>query len=185
MRGRRAWFAFLLVVATAALLAFATAARGGWNPVPPDQWNQAYAGTDPFHDVNAAKAAGYAEFRDAQGIACIEHMEMGTMGIHYVNGALLDTKLDPAHPEAVVYEPGTHGGLNMVALEYLVFADAWANAGHTGPPKLFNREYLYTPAPNRYGIPAFWALHIWIWKYNPSGLFAPYNPHVSCENAGP
>ena len=50
---------------------------------------------------------------------------------------------------------------------------------------MFNRQYLFTPAPNRYGIPPFWALHIWIWKYNPSGLFAPYNPHVSCENAEP
>src|SRR4051812_7309483 len=115
MRRRRTWSAFLLVVTVAALLGTATAARGGWNPVPPDQWNQAYAGTDPFHSVAAAKAAGYAEFRDAQGIACIEHMEMGAMGIHYVNGALLDTKLDPAKPEAVVYEPGTHGSLNMVA----------------------------------------------------------------------
>jgi hypothetical protein len=182
MRGRHTWFAFLLVVASAAALATATAAQGGWNYVPSDQWNKAYNGTDPFHSVAAVQAAGYGEFRDAQGIACIEHMEMGAMGIHYVNGSLLDTTIDPARPEAVVYEPGTHGSLNMVALEYIVFADAWTAAGHTGPPRLFNQDYLYTPAPNRYGIPAFWALHIWIWKYNPSGLFAPYNPRVVCPS---
>ena len=92
---RRVSMACTLVVAAAALAGAATAR---WNPVPPAQWNAAYNGTIAFHDVNAAKAAGYGELRDAQGIACIEHMEMGTMGIHYVNGALLDTTIDPAKP---------------------------------------------------------------------------------------
>ena len=28
-----------------------------------------------------------------------------------------------------------------------------------------------------------WALHIWAWRPNPSGMFAPWNPKVSCEFA--
>jgi hypothetical protein len=36
-------------------------------------------------------------------------------------------------------------------------------------------------APNRYGLPAFYELHVWAWKTNPSGMFADWNPRVSCE----
>ena len=42
---------------------------------------------------------------------------------------------------------------------------------------------MFTPAPNRYAIPAFWSLHAWIYKDNPTvpdGMFAPFNPDVSC-----
>jgi hypothetical protein len=144
---------------------------------------QAFFGTFRYHNVEVAKAAGYAEFRDAAGIACIEHHELGTMGIHYVNGALLDAVLIPARPEALVYEPRPNGRLRLVALEYIVFEEAWKMAGNTRPPTLFGRQFDFTPAANRYGIPAFYSLHLWIWKHNPSGLFAPYNPRVSCEHA--
>ena len=30
------------------------------------------------------------------------------------------------------------------------------------------------------GIPAFYALHVWIWKRNPAGLTQPWNPRVHC-----
>jgi hypothetical protein len=144
---------------------------------------QAFFGTFRYHNIEVAKAAGYAEFRDAAQIACIEHHELGAMGIHYVNGALLDAQLIPARPEALVYEPRPNGRLRLVALEYIVFKSAWEAAGHTGPPTLFGRQFDFTPEPNRYGIPPFYSLHLWIWKFNPSGLFAPYNPRVSCEHA--
>ena len=35
-------------------------------------------------------------------------------------------------------------------------------------------------SPNRFGLPDFWALHAWIWKFNPSGTFAMWNPDVNC-----
>ena len=38
-------------------------------------------------------------------------------------------------------------------------------------------------ADNRYGIPAFYELHAWVWKDNPAGTFADYNPDVTCEHA--
>jgi hypothetical protein len=58
--------------------------------------------------------------------------------------------------------------------------DAW-DATHSSPPALFGQEFMVTPSPNRFGIPAFYALHAWIWKENPSGLFSPWNPRVSCR----
>ena len=130
--------------------------------------------------VGAAEAAGHGLFRDAAGLACIAQPGLGGMGVHYVNGALVgDTVLDPARPEALVYEPGSLGRMRLAALEYIVFKDAW-DATHTGPPTLFGTPFDLMPAPNRYGIPAFYALHAWIWKDNPAGMFMPWNPRVTC-----
>ena len=142
----------------------------------------ARAATDRYHDISLALADGYGEFRDAQGIACIDNPGVGAMGVHFVNGAYVgDTVLDPAHPEALVYEPRKFsGGYKLVALEYIVFKDVWEAAGHTSPPSLFGQEFMVTPSPNRFGIPAFYALHAWLFRGNPLGQLQPWNPRVSC-----
>lgn len=142
---------------------------------------RARAATERFVTrAGAAEAAGYGLFRDAAGLACIAQPGLGGMGVHYVNGALVgDTVLDPAAPEALVYEQVGFGRLRLAALEYIVFKEAW-DATHTGRPTLFGVPFDFTPAPNRYGIPAFYALHAWIWKDNPAGMFMPWNPRVSC-----
>jgi hypothetical protein len=102
------------------------------------------------------------------------------MGIHYVNGDLVgDAVLDPQHPEALVYEPEANGNLKLAALEYIVFQEAW-DAGHAQPPSLFGRQFDFTPSPNRYGIPAFYSLHAWIWRPNSAGLLEPWNPGARC-----
>ena len=41
--------------------------------------------------------------------------------------------------------------------------------------------FQYNSSPNRYGIPAFYELHVWAWKDNPDGMFVDWNPRVSCE----
>jgi hypothetical protein len=144
------------------------------------QLSDAVRATAPFHDLDAAKAAGYAEFRDAQGIACIDLAGAGGMGVHFVKGALVgDAVVDPVAPEALVYEPRPNGKLKLVALEYIVFAAAW-DAEHQGPPSLFGREFDLAPVPNRFGLPAFYSLHAWIWKPNPAGILEPWNPRVEC-----
>jgi hypothetical protein len=137
----------------------------------------ARAATAQFRDVDSAIAAGYGEFRDAQDIACIELAGEGGMGIHYVNGGLVgDDVLDARKPEALVYEP--HGKkLRLVALEYIVFADAWKQ---TAPPAMFARTFDYVGSPNRYGLPPFWALHAWVHKKNPTGTVMAWNPRVNC-----
>jgi hypothetical protein len=36
-------------------------------------------------------------------------------------------------------------------------------------------------SPNRFGLPAFYTLHVWAWKDNPLGTFTNWNPTVSCD----
>lgn len=96
----------------------------------------------------------------------------GGMGYHYVNLDLLDDQLDPAHPEAVLYEPGPDGQLRLVGLEYVIPADAWHS---TSKPRLFGQDLEL----NAFGL---WALHTWIWKSNPAGIYKPWNPTVNCDN---
>ena len=99
------------------------------------------------------------------------------MGQHYVNGTLVgDAVLDPARPEAVIYEPKKNGGSKLVGVEWVVFQSAWEDAGNAAPPTLFGRTLKLVPAPNRYGIPAFYQIHAWVWKHNPSGSFSDWNP---------
>lgn len=38
-------------------------------------------------------------------------------------------------------------------------------------------------APNRHNLPPFYSLPVWISKNNSDGLFATWNPDVSCANA--
>lgn len=59
------------------------------------------------------------------------------------------------------------------------FQEAW-DAQHTQPPVLFGREFHLVTAPNRYGVLAFYELHAWVWKHNPSGAFNDWNPRVTC-----
>ena len=105
------------------------------------------------------------------------------MGVHYMNGALVgDDIVAAATPEALVYEPQENGRLRLVALEYIVFQDAW-NATHDGVPSLFGQDFEPMSAPNRYAAPALYELHVWLWKHNPEGTFEDWNPRVSCAGA--
>ena len=135
--------------------------------------------TARFHDLDKAIEAGYS-FRlfDLAGIDCIASPGQGAMGVHMVNGSLLDGTIDATAPEALVYEPKADGSLKLVALEYVVFQSAWTGSGK---PSLFGQEFDVVPAGNRYGLPPFYALHAWIWKPNPSGTLFAWNPNVDCS----
>ena len=52
-----------------------------------------------------------------------------------------------------------------------------------GPANLDGHLFAFNGAPNRYGLPAFYELHVWAWKANPTGAFADNNPKVSCDPA--
>ena len=136
--------------------------------------NEVRRATERFQDVSAATAAGYALF-----LGCVSSPQGSAMGIHYVNGGLVgDGKLDAARPEALMYEP-RGGKLELVGVEYIVIASAWDGASKT-PPALMGQLFHYNTSPNRYGIPAFYSLHVWAWRPNPDGVFADWNPKVSC-----
>lgn len=174
-RTRNRILAGLATVAVLGTAAGAALAYAGKDQVALSTAKQA---TARFRSLDAATSAGYAELRDAKKIACIAQPGSGAMGVHYVNGSLVkDAIVNPRKPEALVYEP-TAKGMRLVALEYIVFAKAWTKAS---PPALFGRTFDYVGAGNRYGLPAFWALHAWVWKSNPAGTVMAWNPTVSCR----
>jgi hypothetical protein len=168
-----------LALAATAIAVTAVVAQAGTTKHHPSAAQALRHATAKYHDISVAQGAGYSLLRDAQNIACIDNQPVGGMGVHWVNGGVGDTQLDPLNPEALVYAPMRDRTLRLAALEYIVFADAW-NAEHSSPPSLFGQEFFLTPAPNRFGIPAFYALHVWIWKRNPAGLLQPWNPRVHC-----
>ena len=67
----------------------------------------------------------------------------------------------------------------LVAAEYLVVQQQWLST-HDGPPALFGHTFDFTPAGNRFGLPAFYSLHAWAWEHNPAGPFTMWNPDVHC-----
>jgi hypothetical protein len=135
--------------------------------------------TAAFHDLAAAEDAGYGPF-----YLCTDEAGEGAMGQHYVNGALVgDPEIDPLSPEALVYEPRPGGGYRLVGVEYVTFQEAW-DATHASRPSLFGRTFALVGASNRYGLPAFYQLHVWLWRPNPSGIFNDWNPMVSCRGMG-
>jgi hypothetical protein len=170
MRSKRG---LILVLAAVSLIAAGIAFAGARADV-----REAVPATARFHDLDKAVEAGYTlRLPDVTGETCIAEEGEGAMGVHMVNTSLLDGTIDATAPEALVYEPKANGKLKLVAVEYVVFESDWAGAE---PPELFGREFDFTGTPNRYGLPAFYALHAWIWKPNPSGLLHAWNPRVSC-----
>lgn len=131
-----------------------------------------------YHRLDKALKAGYVPFaipEEAGGtllsirgedITCFDD-PTGGMGVHYVRN--IDDKLRPTDPEALVYEVRKNGRLRLVALEYLIPADL---VDPTDPPRLFGK--LMHPHPY---LPVY-ILHVWLWRRNPSGMFADFNPRV-------
>jgi hypothetical protein len=140
-----------------------------------DPLQQVRDATRRYRNVDSAIDAGYVQF-----LGCVHEPLAGSMGIHFVNGTLAgDTTLEPTSPEALIYEVQPNGRLALVGVEYIVFQEAW-DASHDQPPSLFGQPLMLVPSPNRYGIPAFYALHAWAWKANPTGPFMDWNPKVLC-----
>jgi len=133
--------------------------------------------TKRFHDVNQAMAEGYQLL-----FGCVSGPDDGAMGLHYVNLQLVaDGVLDPRRPEIVIYEPQANGGKKLIGADFLVFSETW-HAANTGTPELMGQLLHLFEAPNRFGLPAFYTLHVWAWKPNPTGAFVNWHSDVSCEN---
>ena len=136
--------------------------------------------TERFRDVTVAEAEGYH-----LAFGCVSGPDSGAMGLHYVNMALVgDGELDATRPEIVIYEPASNGRLKLIGADYLVFADAWDKKG-IGTPQLGGQLLHLFESPNRFGLPAFYTLHVWAWKENPTGMFVNWHANVSCEGFSP
>ena len=132
--------------------------------------------TEPYKDVAAAEKAGYA-----LAFGCVTGPDTGAMGLHYVNMPLvMDGQIDAARPEIILYEPVGDGGVRMVGADYLVLADAWDKT-HSSAPELMGQKFQQFEAPNRFGLPRFYTLHVWAWKANPTGMFVNWHANISCD----
>jgi hypothetical protein len=134
--------------------------------------------TARFHTLEAARQAGYA----AQITPCWAHHSAGAMGYHYGNTALFDATADLLQPELLIYEPQAGDHMRLVGMEYLVPLAAWQAAGHdlndpSDVPELLGQKFT------RHSFLPIFKLHIWLWQNNPSGMFADWNPSVSCQYA--
>jgi hypothetical protein len=170
-----------------ALTATCGAAPGNKNDhrhrMPPPDWapglvSQVVAAVSGYRDIRVAEQDGYVK-----GTECVSsNSSDGAMGVHYVRPDLLgDGVLDVAHPEALVYEPDGRGRLHLVAAEYITFAADWHRVnGEAATPSLVGQAFHFMNAPNRYALPALYELHVWAFTPNSNGMFANYNPHVSC-----
>ncbi|HMF78492.1 MAG TPA: hypothetical protein VK604_22735 [Bryobacteraceae bacterium] len=133
--------------------------------------------TARFRNVLVAEAEGYA-----LQFGCVSGEYSAAMGLHYVNGKLVESGvLDATRPQIVIYEPAADGSLKLIGADYLLFAGAWDKT-HSGPPELMGQFFHLFTSPNRFGLPAFYTLHVWAWKDNPKGAFVNWHPNVSCDS---
>ena len=122
------------------------------------------AATAKYHDLGAAIGAGYWPL-----LSCFDQPGVGGMGQHYANTSLFPgATVNATEPEALVYEV-EDGRLKLVAVEYIILQSDWA---YIQAPSLLGHSFT------RIDSLGIWALHAWIWKPNPNGMFQNYNPAV-------
>jgi hypothetical protein len=131
--------------------------------------------TRKYLNVNNATGAGYAPF-----LGCVTGPDFGAMGIHYVNGALLNGVLNADQPQALIYEPDGNR-LRLVGVEYILDEVTWLKS-HPAPPVLEGQVFQLVASPNRFNLPTFFELHVWAWQKNPLGAFVDWNTRVTCEH---
>lgn len=160
------------------------------------------AATERFRDVNVALAEGFirdpmnsCETAAGMGLPAAD----GAMGVHYFRPELLGisgppnpridgtgTYTDFGSPAILIYEPQADGGMELVAVENLVFIAAWEAAGHTAPPSFqgvpFDRmeDDPATEVDEGHMFAPHYDRHVWLYRDNPNGMFRPFNPAVSC-----
>ena len=162
------------------------------------------AATERFRDVNVALAEGYV--RDPMNVCDTAEMmgrpaKLGAMGVHFFRPDLLGitsppnprvngtgTHTDFLEPSILIYEPQADGSLELVAAENLVFARAWKEAGHAEPPSFHGVQYdtmiddPATPVDEAHMFEPHHDRHVWIYRENPNGVFAQFNPAVTCKH---
>lgn len=190
------------VLAAATALTLPGAARVSAAPAEPSL-AEVKALTAKYQDVQVALAEGYIA---APGSMCetSEMMGLGTkgaMGVHYFRPDLLGitappnprvtgtgTHTDFRKPAILIYEPQADGTMTLVAVENLVFEQAWKAAGNKDRPTFQGQEFdrmaddPATPADEAHGFEPHYDLHVWLWRDNPNGTFAQFNPKVSCAH---
>jgi len=158
--------------------------------------------TAKYQDVKVALAEGFV--RDPGNMCDTADMmgrpkELGAMGIHFFRPDLLGISGPPnprvngdgvhtdfRQPSILIYEPQADGSLKMVAVENLVFQKSWHEAGNKRPPSFHGVEYdrmqddPATKIDEAHMFEPHYDRHVWLYRENPNGVFAQFNPRVSC-----
>ncbi|MBW3553335.1 MAG: hypothetical protein KY466_07495 [Gemmatimonadetes bacterium] len=174
-------------------------------PAPPAgtiDFDAIRAATQKYADVKVALAEGYILPMAICVNATMEGQpaQLGAMGLHYIRPDLLGiaevaprvngtgTHTDFLQPGVLVYEPQADGSEKLVAIENLVWAKAWKEAGNTAAPSFHGQEYYYmhdnaaTEVDEAHGFEPHYELHMWLYKENPAGIFSPFNTATTCAN---
>lgn len=155
------------------------------------QLAQLRSGTAIYHDITNARAMGF-DFPAPPLCMTADDGVSGGMGYHYIidptvpanasNPASVGYSADPdwRYPQVMIYEPQKNGTRRFVGIEYVIpFAVRPESAE---PPELFGQQFM--PLHSSNGVQFdLWMLHVWLWRDNPNGMFAPWNPKVSCRYA--
>lgn len=144
------------------------AKKGGASASTEKMVKSLHSATARYHSTVQSTKAGYVE-----SSPCIAAPGLGGMGFHWVNQNMVDPVFDPTTPEAVLYAPDGNGKLKKVAVEFIVI-----NVGQPAP--MFG-DYPFDVGGAPIPVP-HWTLHVWVDQDNPSGVFAPFNPTVSCPS---
>ena len=195
--------AFGLAAASASALLLAGTPEPTATPVAEPTLEQVRAATERFRDVKVALAEGYiadpsntCETAEMMG----KPASLGAMGIHYFRPDMLGisgppnprvdgngTHTDFNKPSVLIYEPQADGSLQLVAVENLVFQKSWRAAGNTKPPSFHGVEWdtmqddPATKIDEAHMFEPHYDRHVWLYRDNPSGMFAQFNPNVSCK----
>ncbi|MFF7974528.1 hypothetical protein [Streptomyces sp. NPDC007905] len=163
--------AALALVSALAVPASAPAHATGLDPFTEQQLAQAYAATAQYSYLPLATANGYEPH------LCLARAQ-GGMGFHYFNESLFGS-LDPKKPASLLYEDAADGKRRLVGVEWVVPV----TGKNMQRPRLFGQDFQ-GPMDGHYpGMPRHYDLHVWLYKKNPSGLFAQWNPTVKCPSS--
>ena len=117
---------------------------------------------------------------------CVSDEYSGAMGLHYVKldrympaPGVFDAEIKAEEPEILLYEP-TPWGPKLTGADYLIDAATW-NKTHAHAPELNGQIFHFFDAPNRFGLPPFYTLHVWAWKDSPTGTFVNWHKEVRCD----
>ena len=142
----------------------------------PDDLRKARKATKQFRDIEVAKRAGYEKASE-----CEDDPKYGGMGYHYANPELIaDGKLDIERPELLVYYPTRSGKLRLGAIEYFQVDADQDLATDPDRPFLFHLPFDGPMLGHNPQMPIHYDLHVWLYRHNPAGLFAAWNPRVKC-----
>ncbi len=135
------------------------------------QWLKVMVALAKYRNVEVAERDGYIPVSGCEALPGV-----GAMGIHYLHpGLASDLTSDPFKPEILLYAPNKRGGLDLLGPEYFQ-----ADAGQ-GQPKVLGQGFDGPMPGHNPEMPVHYDLHVWLYKYNPDGLFSVWNPRVKCE----